>query len=417
MVIESRSASNESMLLVNGCGVVLAALLLPGLVAAQDLPSAARELAHKTAAFLGTHGSLVVTYRNRSSLPDSELASVRREFAAALPPSASGFTSAREGVLEFRITLSENASQFLLVEEARKDEESQTWISAWNRTAPAALPVSGITLDRKLVWEQDDPILDLTSWDTGMLVLSPSHLTLYQRQGAQWTPTHQVALSLPQPSPRDPRGRLRRNGTRIEVFLPGAACQGDVTVADPGQPLSLICRPGTDPWVLESGSRALLLAGFAADRNYFDGRVVLQDGSHKTVPPFYSAAAAEDAGGTLWLLARVDGQTQIVTLTPAGTDSQAFALPAWGSDIVGVTGPCGGGAQVLASRPVDGAQPDALQAFLVGNRAALPASAPMPFEGAITALWPASPSAALAVVRDPADRKYRAYVVTLDCGS
>jgi hypothetical protein len=394
------------MRLEKGWYWAMAALLMagpPALKSAENLSSAARELARKTTALLGPRASVVVSYRNRSSLPDSDLGRVRREFEAALPP-GSGFGAA----YEIRLTLSENVSQYLLIEEARKEEEPQTWIAAWNRTAPAAVPPPGITLDRKLIWEQEEPILDLASWDAYLLVLSPTHLTLYQREGAEWAASGQAPLTWPRSWPRDPRGRLRRTESHIEVFLPGAACQGD---AGPG--LSLDCHPSSEPWVLDSGSRSLLLATYAAERNYFDGRVVLQDGMRKTLPPFYSAAAAEEANGIVWLFALTDGQMQFFN-PAAGIEAVGGVSPAWGSDIVAMSGSCGG-TQVLATRPVDASQPDALEAFSVSNRAVLPASAPLPFAGPITALWPASSSAALAV--SVAGQKYQAYVVTLSCGN
>ena len=62
--------------------------------------------------------------------------------------------------------------------------------------------------------------------------------------------------------------------------------------------------------MLESGSRGLLLSNFMAGRNYFDGRVVAQNGAQRAVVPFYSAARVEDRGETFWLLAPVDGRTQ-----------------------------------------------------------------------------------------------------------
>ncbi len=399
---------------VNGSSAALAALFLactPACFAADDLATAARELAHKAAAFLGPRAAAAVTYRNRSSLPDSELSRVRREFEAILPPVAGLAPGVSLANHEIRITLSENVSQYLLIAEVRRDDETQTWISAWNRVPAAASPAA-VTLDRKLIWEQKEPILDATASDTGLLVLSPAHLTFYQRQGTQWMQAGQVALALPRPWPRDPRGRLRRNGSHVDVFLPGAACQGDVT-----QTLSVVCQPSAEPWVLESGSRYLLLADFAAERNYFSGRVVLQDGTKRTVPPFYSAAAAQEASGAIWLLALVDGQTEVFSpaLTSAA-DTQTVATPTWGSDIVGVSG-CADAPQVLATRPADSTQPDAVQAFSASNRIFQAASAPMPFAGTITAFWPASPGAALAVVHDPVDREYRAYVVTLVCGN
>jgi hypothetical protein len=395
---------------VNGWHAVWAALLflIPrSCSAAEDLSAAARELASKTAAFLGARGPVTVSYRNRSSLPESQLEQMRSIFESAVPASS----PAPEGAFpDIRLTLSENAGQYLLIEEARKQEQSQTWIASWNRTPAANASVPSLSLERKLIWEQSDPILDLAVWDTGMVVLSPSRVTLYQRQGNQWMLRQEVTVQLARSSPRDPRGRLRRNGTRLEVFLPGVACQGDAT-----NTLSLNCRPSNDPWVLESGKYALLLAHFVADRNYFDGSVVLQDGARKMLAPFYSMAAAEDAGGTLWLLAQLDGQTEVFN---AAWETVA-AIPSWGSDLLGVNGSCG--VQVLATRPggegTSSGQPDALQAFAIASRAAVPASAPLPFAGAITALWPASSSSATVVVYDPGDHTYAAYVVTVGCGS
>jgi hypothetical protein len=95
-------------------------------------------------------------------------------------------------------------------------------------------------------------------------------------------------------------------GASFEVFLPGLKCAGAVEPS-----LSVECRPGDEPWVLESGSRDMLLATAAAGRNNFDGRVFTQAGLRKTIAPFYSAASVDQQGGPLWLLAMVDGRTEI----------------------------------------------------------------------------------------------------------
>lgn len=377
----------------------LAALLFlnsPVCSAADDLPGAARELARKTSGWV--RGRVAATYRNLSSLPDSELARVRQEFEAALsgPPEAAP-------AAEARLTLSENASQFLLVEEARRGDDSQVWITAWRRADRPAASGFGMALDKKLVWEQDDPILDVAVMSDGVVVLSPSGLTVHlSRGGTQQT----AAISSAKPWPRDLRGRLRVTGGHVQVFLPGMTCNGALEPA-----LTLECRASDEPWVLESGSRGILLANFAAGRNYFDGRVVLQNGARKSVAPFYTAAAAEDQGNTFWLLALVGGRAQIFdgALEPAGM------IPGWGSDLVGINARCGEGSQVLATRPGDANEPDAIQAFSIRNRAAASLAPPVTFAGPITALWPSGPASALAVARDTATGKYAAYVLTMAC--
>jgi hypothetical protein len=186
---------------------------------------------------------------------------------------------------------------------------------------------------------------------------------------------HALPLAPAKPWPRDLRGRLRVNGTTFQALLPGMRCNGATEPA-----LSMECRAGDEPWVLESGSRALLLADFAAGRNYFDGRVTTQTGQHKTVAPFFSAASVESQGRTWWLLASLDGKTQILdaALDPAG------ALTAqWGSDIAGTDAHCGAGSQVLATRSGDGVPADSVQAFTMVDRSPEPLSQAVEFPGPV----------------------------------
>jgi hypothetical protein len=177
--------------------------------------------------------------------------------------------------------------------------------------------------------------------------------------------------------------------------------------------LSAVCGPSEEPWVIESGSRAILLAGFAAGRNYFDGRVVTQSGVRKSVGPFYSAAAVDDGAATSWLLAQLDGRTEIVdaSLEPAGN------IPAWGSDIVGLDARCAGTSPVLATRPGDATEADSVQAFALVNRSPMPLSPAVTFPGPVTALWPVASASALAVAHDLASGIYTAYVLSLACGA
>jgi hypothetical protein len=264
-----------------------------------------------------------------------------------------------------------------------------------------------MALDRKLVWEQEEQILDVAFPAAGMLVLSPAKVTLYGRRNGAWEPRQAVPLAPVKPWPRDVRGRLRVAGAGFQAFLPGMACGG---AAEPS--LSIDCRAGDEPWVLESGARATLLANFAAARNHFDGRVATEAGLRKTIAPFYSAASVGEQGRPLWLLAMLDGRTQIFDawLDPVG------AVASWGSDIAGTEASCGGGSQVLATRPGDAGEPDAIQAFAIVNRAALPLTAPVEFAGPVTALWPSSATSALAVERDPRTGRYAAYVISVVCG-
>jgi hypothetical protein len=395
---------------VNGRRAAWAALLLwcaPLASAADNLDGAVRELAAKTALLAGAGAPVSIACRNASSLDSADVARLRTAFEKLLQQ-AGGHAGQGAAAVDVSLTLSENATDYLLVEEARRGDERTVWIAAWKRAAAGQPPVAGVGLEKKLAWEQEEQILDLAIAGDAMLVLAPSRITLFARREDRWEQRQTVRLTPPAPWPRDLRGRLRLSAPRFQAFLPGLACQG---ATEPE--LSLDCQPGDQPWMLASGSRALLAANFAPGRNYFDGRVVTQTGAARSAPPFFSAAAVEDRASTYWLLALADGRAELF-------DSNFNALapiPSWGSDLAGIDGRCGAATQVLATRVGDADEPDAIQSWAVTDRTAGPLTAPILFPGPVTALWTAGPDSALAVARNLASGRYEAYVVTLACGS
>lgn len=401
---------------VDGWHAAAAALLLRGLLgavlvpvppaaAAEDLNGAARELARRTAEFAGRGEGLAVEWRNVSSMSRPEAARAHEAFEAALREAGCVVNGPAAGA-EARLTLSENQSDYLLVEEARKGGERQVWIASWKRGGAAAgaagIPLS---LEKKLVWEQPEQILDIAFPPGGMLVLSPSKIESFAHQNGRWELQATAPITPDKPWPRDLRGRLRVNGTDLHAALPGLACSGAAAPA-----LSLQCHAADEPWVIASGSMWMLLANFAPARNYFDGRVTTQTGLRKTVPPFYSAAAVDEHGRVFWLLAMLDGRVQVFdpAMEPVGTAG------AWGSDLAGIDAVCGG-AQVLATRAGDADEPDALQAYATVNGAPAAMGAALDFPGPVTALWAAGGKSVLVVVRKLTTGTYAAYLVTAGC--
>ena len=138
------------------------------------------------------------------------------------------------------------------------------------------------------------------------------------------------------------------------------------------------CHPSDEPWTLDEGPRGVLLANFAAGRNYFDGRVFAANGIRKTLAPFFSVASTEENGRTYWLLAMLDGRTQILdaALEPVGN------IASWGSDLAATETHCGGGSQILATKPGETREPDAVRAFQAGKPDARPALHPPGTAGA-----------------------------------
>jgi hypothetical protein len=394
---------------VKGWHAVFAALLFFcwGAKAADDPGGAARELARKTAVFAGKGGPVAVTWRNLSSL-DSAVSQIRTAFEEALQQAGLRAADIPPAV-EARITFSENASQYLLVEEASKGDEHQVWIASWKRSDAAAALPAGLALEKKLVWEQAEQILDVAFPPAGMLVLSPASVTLYARNGTQWEARRTVPLAPAKPWPADLRGHLRLKGAGFQALLPGMRCEG---TTEPS--LSAECHASEEAWVLESGSRGLLLAEFAGARNYFVGRITTQSGQHKSVPPFFSAASVESQGRTWWLLAATDGRVQMFD---AALDLVGATNAPWGSDIAGTDVQCGTGSQVLATRAGDRGQPDSIQAFTLADRTPRPLTEAADFPGPVLALWTSGASAVTVVVRDLRSQQYSAYVVSVVCAN
>lgn len=380
------------------------ALPVPNAYASGDRATAAITLARKTAALAGRGEAVTVAYKNISSLAPAEWSGLRAAFEAALRDA--GCRVGQTAAVDARITLSETPSQYLLVEEARRGDERQVWIASWDREASTAVKPAGVSLELKQVWRQPEQILDIAFLPAGMLVLTPSKLTLYGHNSDIWTARESMEITNTKPWPRDLRGRLRATGSTFQIFLPGMACNGNTEAA-----LSLDCRASDAPWVLESGSRGLLLAAFAAGRNFFDGRVVTQSGARKTVPPFYSAATVESQGRLFWVMAQTDGRAQIADASLEPVD----AIEQWGSDIAGIDARCGGASQVLATRAGDSKGPDALQSFTILDRFATPVTAAVLLPGPVTALWPSGAEAAMAVVHDLGSGDYIAYVASVSC--
>ncbi len=389
---------------VKGSAVLSALLILLPTAArpADDMAGAVHELARKTVAFAGRGEPVSVSWRDLSPLASSDFNQARSAFEAAVRE-AGARVSEIAPVVEARLTASSNPSQFLLVEEARKGDDLQVWIAYWKRTGPTGVPAgSTLTLEKKLVWEQDEQILDVVMLGPGMLVLSPSGVSLRRD-----TLTRSVPLTPARPWPRDLRGHLRVNGGGFKAYLPGLACSGAI---DPT--LTIECHLSDEPWTLDAGSRGVLLAGFNSGRNHFDGRISTANGIRKTLAPFFSAAPAEENGRPYWLLAMLDGRTQILdsALDPVGS------VAAWGSNLAGTEAHCGGGSQILATKPGELREPDAVRAFGLANRTPVPLSAPLDLPGPVTAFWSLGGNEALAVVSDLATGRYQAFVISVNCG-
>jgi hypothetical protein len=392
---------------VKGWHALLAAawILVPARAwAAEDVAGAARELAAKTALFAGAGATISASYRNLSSLGPAPLEQARAGYEAALRQV--GMRLGDGGTVEAQISLSENGSQYLLIADLRKGDDRQVAMAAWKR-GPGAKPAdSAAWIERKVVWEQEEQVLDAAFPGDAMVLLAPSGVGIYAKRGDEWELRQVLRISSPRPWPRDLRGHLSFQGASFRAFLPGVTC-GGATEPEP----RMECRAAEDPWSVESAGGAGMSAYFAPGRNYFDGRLSIGNPAMHSGPPFYSAAATGDPRQPVWLLALVNGKTQVVD---SGFNVLA-EIPGWGSDIASIETRCGTGNQVLATQPSDANDSDAIQSYIWKNRSMAAATPAAVFPGPVTALW-ARGGSAVAVARDLEAGKYVIYVLTVACG-
>lgn len=333
----------------------LLALLLALPACAQTTADSARLLARKVLAGLPAGEPVRLTFHNVSGAA-----------RLAWEAEASGRPTGPDPAL-VNLTLAEDEEGYLWVAEIVRGGKRES-VAIERAPAPAAEPAPPATAIQKIpLWEQEAPILDLVAAGTDLAVLTPAGVAVWTRQDNGWTLRKTLAIEPPQPWPRDLRGRLSLKGDLLGAFLPGTVCSGALR-PEP----QLQCQPGEEDWPGEPPH-----ATIPAGKNYF---VV------PAAQPFFSAAG----------------------------DSLRTPFEGWGSDIAAIESVCGPG--ILATKPGEADEPDAIQAFELQNGQPVARGAPVEFRGPVTALWQTSdPAKVLAVTRDLATGRYAAFNLSIAC--
>jgi hypothetical protein len=310
-----------------------------------------------------------INVRALAASPDT--AAVDRLLSQLLRPRPGGDVS-------IRVTLARNQQGPLLVAEMRRGDEVSVLMSPYE-TATASTAPTGMVLDKRLLWEQPAPILDLAVAGDSMIVLDTERIGVYTRSPGSWAPRHGYALPHESPLPRDPRGRLVIDGDRLAAYLPGSVCRGRWQA-----PIEIQCDKLAAAWPLGPGIEAAL----ASQRNFFE---------HPRLQPFFSAARI----GHRLVVAHLEGQARayedsaepVATLREVG--SEVATLPACGDELL------------LASQP----SRSSLAGFRISGNGFDQATPALDLPGPLTALW-----VDLAVVRANDTSTHAAYRITADCG-
>ncbi len=364
-----------------------------------DLPSA--ELAKQIAALAGP-GTITLAVANRSTIPADEVPAIRRTLERELR-SAGLAVREKNADCDVRVTLSQNVQGWLWVAEVQEGIEIKV----------AMLPVAGstaalpseaapaMTLQSTFLLNGPEPILDFARISSGAAQYT---VTLGLDKITVSSPASQT-FEIPhaEPLPRDPRGRIVPATDHVfDAYLPDTVCAATKNVDN--DMLSVTCENSDDPWPLGSQK-----AFYNPARNFFTGVVV--PGFGPKLPPLYSAAELARTSGTAFLFADVSGAVHILE---GGSHKLLIGARDWGSDIAAVRSQCGSGTQVLASE-AGWPNHDSIRAYEISGREATPVSAPVNFDGMITALWPTADGTSAIAIERNLDGTYAASLVSLVC--
>jgi hypothetical protein len=366
------------------------------------------EMAQKISALAGP-GTATLELHNASSLAEDQVAAIDHELERQLHSAGIQLRASHDAATEIRLTFSENQRGWLWIAEVRQGTENRVAMIELPEARATNSPANTelLTLRSSLLLSTGEALLDLQpirSSQATMAALMPGSVVLYEQQNGRWKPLRTLQTGANPPLPRDPRGKIVPAADHpFDVYLPGQTC---AATADADAAISLSCYASDDPWPL-GAQRAF----FNSARNYFTG--LLAPGLGRTVPAFYSAAALPRAKYVLWLFAGVDGRVRAFD----GVNELQLGAAArnWGADITAVQTACGSGTQVLAAESGTDSTSDTLQAFEIADREPLAASAPLKFNGSITALWSTAENAAAIAILHTPQGGYDAYSITLAC--
>jgi hypothetical protein len=371
--------------------------------ASSSLQPVAEDFVQQVLARAGSPSTVSISFENLSSLPPGEQAAAKQAITAGLRKTGVRMTKPELAQSDIDVTFSEDWQSYVWVANIRQGPSSQLVIKKVPRPHQSSGRSPTLTIKRSLFWEQDTAILDFYSDGQNLFVLEPEQLSLYVNDAGKWRAKSVLAISHEHPWPRDVRGRLQVYGLQIGVFLPGAFCTG--TSAPP----ALQCRSSDDPWQID---QPLLAAFFSPNRNFFTG-VLAGESAGESVPPFFSAAAAQNGGSRQWVFAGTDGRARIYL---NNMTAEAATVSDWGSNLAALHSNCGSGWQVLVTLPTDLTHADSVQAFEIEGRGAVPASLATDMDGPVLALWTGeNRQSTHAVVQSLATGKYEAWSLTVAC--
>jgi hypothetical protein len=374
-------------------------LLVPKAACADTLEESARLLARK--AWASIHGSSVsLEFRNLSSLGNAEFAGVSTAFQEEFQ--RRGVKIQAEGAaVALIVSVTRNTTEYLGVVRIQRRDNSETVIETIGPVQGPAAPqlTFNYTLHRKLLFSQDNPIIDVVFKDSDERAeaLGVGEIYEYELRDGQWLPKGTDPFPYRANGTRDLRGFLSYGVDSQSAHLPREVCTTSISVGG-----GWSCKNSVEPWSVRAVPEAAL-AG-------------------KKLGPWFSAAQFAPAGKPEIV---VTGQDGLARLYEESAEPLAI-FSDWGSEIAAIKSGCGSGWQLLVTGKLDWTKNDEIRAVEIRQRRAQPVSAGMEFPGPVIALH--SPNmrpiqdadanaSAVAIIRNLQTGRYEAYLVTITCSN
>jgi len=372
-------------------------------------PAAA--LAEQVANLVGP-GQAHLTIHNLSTIPTDQIPSIRRLLTQELK--ARGVVaSGAESANLIRVTLSENGHERLWVAEVVEGDETRV---AMVRLEPgkALQPQSagGLTLRIQTILATSGQVLAALETSSGVVLIEPEEIVIFDESADGFHEQKRVDIGQTRALTRDPRAVIypSSDATGFAAFLPGTTCNGR---SQGTSDWTINCHESDDPWPIApsdaNGGANSIKAFYNAARDYFTG--VVTPNVNLDLPPFYSAIQFPRPNGIGLLISGIDGKVQVLEAPPLKVVS---CTRDWGSDFAVIHTGCGAGIQIVASGSGE-ASNDSLRAYELPAKEAIPFSAPLATDGAVTALASSPDGKSLIAIVRTATNQHEVDRVTASC--
>jgi len=218
------------------------------------LRETAQRFAERVAGIPGLHGTLRLEWHPDATWSEGESERWIEKIRDELERRALDLTG-EAGAPVLDVFAAETPTQVVLTAKTRVSDRTEVRIIAIARALlpPAASPAAPIRLERQMIYENPDRILDAASVENGdgrglVLLLYRNFELVALRVDARGVVKQSVSLNPANWKPsRDPRGEIRMRGTVVFVELPGKSCEFSWE-----SPADLKCRAEKSAWRVET---------------------------------------------------------------------------------------------------------------------------------------------------------------------